>query len=117
VALGFQLLIFKVHEAIMMKAKLQPLVLEVSKIDSSFHLGTYRSMEFRHGPQAAQSFCMVPEDPIMMQHEPVFAMTSKCYRWHPPLFLEITPASSIRFCQYHAFFQTPCLMIDVPGCY
>ncbi|PUZ36646.1 hypothetical protein GQ55_9G054800 [Panicum hallii var. hallii] len=34
----------------MIKAKLQPLVLEVSAIHSSFHLGThrYRHMEFPH---------------------------------------------------------------------
>jgi len=39
----------------MIKAKLQPLVLEVSAIHSSFHLGTHRyHMEFPHGPQAAQ---------------------------------------------------------------
>ncbi|KAG2545319.1 hypothetical protein PVAP13_9KG424352 [Panicum virgatum] len=47
----------------MIKAKLHPLVLEVSMIHSSFHLGTHRycHMEFPHGPQAAQggsSVCM-----------------------------------------------------------
>ena len=57
----------------MIKAKLQPLVLEVSMIHSSFHLGTHRyyHMEFPHGPQAAQggsSVCMVPEDRTLTQH-------------------------------------------------
>ena len=56
----------------MIKAKLQPLVLEVSMIHSSFHLGThcYCHMEFPHGPQAAQggsSVCMVPEDLTLTQ--------------------------------------------------
>jgi len=59
----------------MIKAKLQPLVLEVSMIHSSFHLGTHRyhHMEFPHGPQAAQcgsTVCMVPEDPTLTPQAP-----------------------------------------------
>lgn len=91
----------------MIKAKLQPLVLEVSKFHSSFHLGTHRyrlivvwsSSKCLHGtrrPNADATCTRICHD---VQVLPLAH----------PLFLEVTSASSIRFLQYHTF-HTPCLM-------